>query len=188
MLNTICDLIPYYDPISIRYDTSRDPTATASRSLQRLRRAVASTSCFTRTHTHTDTLAHLHTAIKNNELLLMGNMLITNCGWNSLLVVVVAFVTSFFSDLYFWLTFFWDLWRFVKLHVTIQTVVVSVAAVGKFVECGFYCCFWRWHWRNQRLFCCVCLRFVLCVIHKKKAQNGKNIFPWKSVRRWEKYV
>lgn len=146
---------------------------------------------YTHTHTHRDTLAHLHTAIKNNELLLMGNMLITNCGWNSLvvvIVVVVAFVTSFFSDLYFWLTFFWDLWRFVKLHVTIQTVVVSVAAVGKFVECGFYCCFWRWRWRNQRLFCCVCLRFVLCVIHKKKAQNGKNIFPWKSVRRWEKYV
>lgn len=59
MLNTICDLMPYYDTISIRYDTiRRDPTATASRSLQRLRSAVASTSCFTRTHTDRQTPSH----------------------------------------------------------------------------------------------------------------------------------
>lgn len=80
MLNTICDLMPYYDPISIRYDTPRPNSDSFKVSLTLAQRSRVHFLFYTHTHTETDTLAHLHMAIKNNELLLMGNMLITNCG------------------------------------------------------------------------------------------------------------
>lgn len=59
MLNTICDLMPYYDPISIRYDTPRPNSDSFKVSLTLAQRSRVHFLFYTHTHRQT----HSHTCI-----------------------------------------------------------------------------------------------------------------------------